>query len=161
MAEQGLQGRDPQAVDSAVDLDRLRAARDVALQAAREAVRDTTRLTRLLTILGEPGPLEALLDRALATLSELFAADIVILVDARGTGNLAPRAAIGLPEDLLQKPLASWDEGYVAEVMRSTSPAASRDIATWCSPARATARSSRAVCRSCSRIFWICPSRRH
>ena len=122
MAERGLRGGEPAAADRTADLERLRVSRDLALQAAREALRDTTRLTRLLAILGEPGPLEGLLDRVLATLSELFAADIVILVDPRGTGSLAPRAAIGLPEDMLQKPLASWSEGYVAEVMRSGSP---------------------------------------
>lgn len=33
------------------DVYRLRAARDAALQAAQAAIRDTTRLTRLLTIL--------------------------------------------------------------------------------------------------------------
>src|SRR5512145_3543935 len=91
----------PVAVDGD-ELFHLRAARDAALQAAQSAIRDTTRLTRLLTILSEPGPLHLLLDRVLATLSELFSADIVVLLDPTGAGTFRPLAAIGLPEDVLQ-----------------------------------------------------------
>lgn len=92
------------------DVYRLRAARDAALQAAQAAIRDTTRLTRLLTILSDPAPLDLLLDRALAALSELFAADIVMLLDPIGTGDFSPLAAIGLPEDMIHRPmvLAGW-----------------------------------------------------
>lgn len=104
------------------DVYRLRAARDTALQAARAAVRDTTRLTRLLTILSEPGPLELLFDRALSTLSELFSADIVILLDPAGTGVFSPLAAVGVPEDMLRQPLWDAEGGYVASVMRSGKP---------------------------------------
>ena len=109
------------------DVYRLRAARDTALQAARAAVRDTTRLTRLLTILSEPGPLELLFDRALSTLSELFAADIVILLDPVGTGIFSPLAAVGVPEDMLHQPLSSAEGGYVAAVMRTGTPVLTAD----------------------------------
>ena len=108
-------------VESA-DFDRLRAARDTALQAARAAVRDTTRLTRLLAILSEPGSLEFLLDQVLSTLSELFAADIVVLVDPAGTGTFSPLAVIGIPEDMLQQQPSDAEIGYVASVMRSGTP---------------------------------------
>ena len=77
----------------------LHVSRDTALQAAREAVRDTTRLTRLLSILNDSGPLHLLLDRGLSTLSELFSADVVVLFDPVGTGSFSPLASIGLPED--------------------------------------------------------------
>jgi PAS domain S-box-containing protein len=101
---------------------RLRSARDAALQAAREAVRDTTRLTRLLTILNEPAPLDRLLDRALATLSELFVADIVVLLDPAGTGKFEPLAAIGLPEDRIHQPMSDTAAGYAAAAMARKAP---------------------------------------
>ncbi|MGB0127194.1 MAG: ATP-binding protein [Rhodocyclaceae bacterium] len=111
------------------DLRRLRAERDAAVQAAQFAVRDTTRLTRLLTILGDPAPLDRLLDRVLCALSELFCADIVILLDPIGSGSFAPLAAIGLPEEDLLQPLCTNPEGYVAEVMRSKAPVLAADVA--------------------------------
>ncbi len=104
------------------DVFRLRATRDAAVQAARAAVRDTTRLTRLLAILSEPGPLELLLDQVLSTLSELFAADIVVLLDPAGTGIFSPLAAVGVPEDMLRQPLSDAEDGYVVSVMRSGAP---------------------------------------
>ena len=104
------------------DAYRLRATPDAALRAARAAIRDTTRLTRLLTILSESGPLELLLDRLLLTLSELYSADIVVLLDPTGTGTFAPLAAVGLPEDSLRQPLSSADHGPVATVMRTGTP---------------------------------------
>ena len=112
---------DPQQGEPERDV-RLRAARDAALQAAREAVRDTTRLTRLLTILNEPAPLHRLLDRALATLSELFIAEIVILLDPAGTGKFAPLAAIGLPEDMIHQPMAETTQRYGATAMAGNTP---------------------------------------
>lgn len=104
------------------DVGRLRTACDAALRAARAAIRDTTRLTRLLTILSESGPLDLLLDRMLLTLSELYSADIVVLLDPTGTGAFAPLAAVGLPEEMLHQPLSSAENGYVATVMRSGAP---------------------------------------
>ena len=106
----------------AEDLFQLRAARDAAVQAAREAVRDTTRLTRLLTILHDPGPMDLLLDRVLSTLSELFLADIVVLLDPVGTGSFSPLAAIGLPEDILQLPFADEEGSYIKGLMQTGEP---------------------------------------
>jgi diguanylate cyclase (GGDEF)-like protein/PAS domain S-box-containing protein len=104
------------------ELASLRAARDAALHAAHAAVRDTTRLTRLLTILNETAALDQLLDRALAALSELFAADIVVLLDPSSSGSYAPLAAIGLPEDCIQQAFLDGRDGYVARVMSERSP---------------------------------------
>jgi signal transduction histidine kinase/ActR/RegA family two-component response regulator len=104
------------------DLPRLRAARDAALQAAREAIRDTTRLTRLISILNDSGPLHLLLDRVLSTLSELFLADIVVLLDPIGTGSYSPLAAIGLPEDILQRPFSDEESSYTRLLMQTGIP---------------------------------------
>jgi signal transduction histidine kinase len=64
---------------------------------------DITRLTRLLSILSEPAPIERMLDRVVSTMSELFAADIVLLLDPGRTGSLVPVAMIGLPEDVARR----------------------------------------------------------
>ncbi len=100
----------------------LREARDAALQAAREAVRDTTRLTRLITALNDSGPLNLLLERVLSTLSELFLADIVVLLDPVGTGIFSPLAAIGLPEDVLHVPFSDEENGYTKRLMHTQTP---------------------------------------
>jgi signal transduction histidine kinase/CheY-like chemotaxis protein len=101
---------------------RLRTARDSAIRAARVAVRDTTRLTRLLTVLNERGSLEHLLERVLSTLSELFLADIVVLLDPNGTGSFSPLAAIGIPEDSLHLPFSDEEGGFVHTLLKSGSP---------------------------------------
>ncbi|GAK55566.1 diguanylate cyclase/phosphodiesterase with PAS/PAC sensor(S) [Candidatus Vecturithrix granuli] len=98
---------------------RLRTARDAALQAAQTAIRDTTRLTRLLTILSEPTPIEFLLDRLLSTLSELFSADIVVLLDPMETGTFSPLAAIGLPEDMIHQRMLDTEGSYVAVALHN------------------------------------------
>jgi signal transduction histidine kinase len=113
---------EPRQQMGAEDLLHLRAARDAAVQVAREAVRDTTRLTRLLTILHDPGTLNLLLDRVLSTLSELFLADIVVLLDPVGTGAFSPLAAIGLPEDILQLPFSDEDGSYIKRLMQTGEP---------------------------------------
>jgi diguanylate cyclase (GGDEF)-like protein/PAS domain S-box-containing protein len=84
---------------SAAELEKLRQSRDEALQAARSAVRDTSRVNRILTVLNESGPRDFLLEKILTTISELFSADIVILFDPVGSGNYLPIASVGLPED--------------------------------------------------------------
>jgi signal transduction histidine kinase/ActR/RegA family two-component response regulator len=86
----------PAAPRTAESAERLLEERDAALRALRAAVRDTTRLTRLFTVLSEPTPLEKTLDRVLATLSELFAADIVALLAPRD-GGFGPVSAVGWP----------------------------------------------------------------
>lgn len=93
------------------------ATHDALLKAAQAAVRDSTRLTRLFTILSDPAPLELMLDRVLSTLSELFLADIVVLVDPAGSGSFSPLAALGLPEDMIQSPMSTAETGYMAIAM--------------------------------------------
>src|SRR5512142_1690427 len=83
---------------------RLQAAHAAAMTALEAALRDTTRLTRLLTILSEGAPTDRLLERVLATLSELFASDVVALLERTRTG-FAVRAAVGIPEDQLEWPM--------------------------------------------------------
>lgn len=92
------------------------------LRAAQEAVRDTTRLTRLFTILSEPAPLELMLDRVLSTLSELFSADIVALIDPVGSGTFSPLAVVGLPEYMIHLPMSSAVSGCVYQAMSTRSP---------------------------------------
>src|SRR5512142_2960181 len=80
---------------------RLQSAHAAAMAALEAALRDTTRLTRLLTILSEGAPLERLLDRVLSTLSELFLSDVAALLERRGPAWV-PRAAVGIPEDQME-----------------------------------------------------------
>jgi len=106
----------------------LFAERDSAMQAAREAVRDTTRLTRLMTILNDTGPLPLLLDRGLSTLSELFLADIVVLLDPVGTGSFSPLAAIGLPEDIIRMPFSDEEGSYTKILMNTGEPVLTENV---------------------------------
>lgn len=100
----------------------LRDARDAAVRAAQEAVYNTTRLTRLLTILSEPAPFEKLLGRLLDLLSELFLADIVVLIDPAGTGNYVPLASIGIPEYLSHEKFSDDSDSYITAAMRTKMP---------------------------------------
>ena len=118
--ESGIRGDALQAgVD---DLPRLRVARDAALQAAEGTVLDTTRLTRLLTVLNEPASPALLLDRVLSTLSELFSADIVVLLDPDGTGTFSPLAAVGLTEEIIHQPMSDDEDGYVVAATKAMAP---------------------------------------
>jgi diguanylate cyclase (GGDEF)-like protein/PAS domain S-box-containing protein len=100
------------------ELVRARAERDAAMRAAETAMRDTTRLTRLLTILSEPAPLDTLLDRTLSALSELFSADIVVLLGLPAGDSCKPVAAIGLPEDVASTPMVATPGSPLATVLR-------------------------------------------
>lgn len=110
------------AVEEAESLNRLRLSRDAAMHAANLAVRDATRLTRLLTAINDSGDLDALLERVLLTLSELFAAEVVVLLDPAGTGSYVPLSSIGLPEDLAVLPFSSGLDDNVARTMREGCP---------------------------------------
>ncbi len=85
--------------DSVAEIEKLKRERDEAFRAAQAAVRDASRVNRILTILNDPAPLETLLEEIINTVSELFSAEIVALFDPGGSGNWFPVAAIGLPED--------------------------------------------------------------
>ncbi len=107
---------------------RLREERDTAIQSAQAAVRDTSRLTRLFTILSEPAPLEIMFDRVLSTLSEMFEADICVLLDPAGTGSFSPLAAVGLPEEMINLSMSPAVSGYVSTAMTLGTPILKTDI---------------------------------
>jgi signal transduction histidine kinase len=99
-----------------------RIARDAALAEYRAAIRDTTRLNRLFAILGEPASLAVLVDRVLLALSEMFAADIVALLQPAGPGDLMPLGTIGLPEELIRRPFSGAEGGYAAVAINDRAP---------------------------------------
>lgn len=75
----------------------LREQLRVAMSAAQAAYQDSTRLIRLLTVLGRPGAPDEIVDETLTVLSEVYQADVTCLarlVDDR----LVVTAACGLPE---------------------------------------------------------------
>lgn len=69
-----------------------------ATAAARDAYRDTTRLIRLLSVLGEPADPEELVERTVAVLSEVFFTEIVAVAHHAG-GRMLAIASCGLAED--------------------------------------------------------------
>lgn len=104
------------------NIQQLREARDAALTLAQAAVRDSTRLTRLLTILSDVAPISELLDRALSTLSELFGADIVVLLDPLRNGSFVPLAAIGIPEENIHEVFSNETGCFTASTMNFHAP---------------------------------------
>ena len=97
---------------------------DPALEEYRIAVRDTMRLNRLSAILDDPAPVPVVADRVILALSELFAADVAVLLLAPGPGSrhLRTLAAIGLPEEFGEEPFSGAEDGLAATAMRSRSP---------------------------------------
>lgn len=69
-----------------------------ASAAARNAYRDTARLIRLLTVLSSPAPPVTLRERTLSVLSEVFAADVVCLLETVADRYVVT-AARGIPAD--------------------------------------------------------------
>ncbi len=104
------------------ELGRLRAQHAATVQALQAAIRDVTRLTRLFAILNEPAPLERLLDRVLATLSELFLCDVVVLLKGGAEGGLVLLAAIGLPANMQKRALFSSDSSYTTTALKGGQP---------------------------------------
>ena len=98
--------------------------RDAPLERYQHAIRDTTRLNRLSAILDEQGPIQVVAERVLFALSELFAAEVVVLLLAPGPGSRDPKAlaAVGLPEDRGDEPFSGNEDGYAATAMRGSSP---------------------------------------
>jgi diguanylate cyclase (GGDEF)-like protein/PAS domain S-box-containing protein len=104
-------------------VDRLRRDLALAVESARAAHRDTTRLIRLLTVIGQPSAPSKLVDDALRLLSELYACDVVCLARSDGL-RLLVTAAFGLPEGD-----AAFDTAWplaagAARVLSSAQPAA-------------------------------------
>lgn len=69
-----------------------------ATAAAQDAYRDTTRLIRVLSVLGQPATPERLAEDTLAVLSEVFFAEVTALAHRQGT-SLVVTGTCGLPED--------------------------------------------------------------
>jgi signal transduction histidine kinase len=95
---------------------------DAALAEYRTAIGDTTRLNRLLAILSEPAPLATLIDRVILALSEMFAADIVAVLQPARTGELTPLGVIGLPEEQMARPFSGIEGSYAAVVIHDRAP---------------------------------------
>jgi len=106
---------------------RLQAAHAAAVKALEAAVRDTTRLTRLLTILSQGAPIAVLLDRVLSTLSELFASDVVALLRPGDGEEFTPLAAIGIPEDRLHLGLSGAPGTPLAASLLARGPVQAED----------------------------------
>jgi len=85
------------------------------------AVRDLTRLNQLLSLLADDAPLPGLVERLVLTLSELFAAEVVVLLDSPAR-RLTCLGAIGLPESERAPTFASGDDAYPALVARERAP---------------------------------------
>src|SRR5918999_2718096 len=101
-----------------MDEQRLRSERDAALEAARAALGDSTRLARLLAMLGEPGSIESLLDRTVSTLSELFNADVVVLFTPGDTGACGSLASVGLVDEMLHEQWSAAENTPLGEALR-------------------------------------------
>lgn len=93
-----------------------------ALAEYRDAVRDVARFNRIFATLGEPGPVAQVVDRVLLTLSELFAADVVALLQPGPDGALHPLGAIGLPEEAAPRAFSAAAGGGAAEASRRRAP---------------------------------------
>lgn len=84
------------------DINEPAAGYDPQIAAAQMAVRDVTRLARVLSILSDTSHDDDMLPRVLSALSELFVSEVVILLDPVGTGRYYPLTALGLPEKNLK-----------------------------------------------------------
>lgn len=95
----------------------------LATEAARDAYRQTTRLIRLLEVLGQPLPPEELLDKTLTVLSEVFFAEVAVVAHRHGS-RLVAAGACGLQET---DPAfaAGWPvSNEAATALRTTKPVA-------------------------------------
>ena len=80
------------------EVNELRDQLSAATNAAQQAYRDSSRLIRLLAVIGEPASPQALIDRALGALSEVFSAELTCLVHSDGEQTEIV-AACGFSED--------------------------------------------------------------
>ncbi|GAB4048400.1 putative bifunctional diguanylate cyclase/phosphodiesterase [Catellatospora paridis] len=103
------------AVPADSEIEQLRQQLAEAVDAARDAYRDTTRLIQLLDLLGRPAGSAELMGDMLNVLSDAFFADVVCM--ARVTGDrLIVSGSCGLPEDD-----PAYTEGWpVGEAARRT-----------------------------------------
>ncbi|MEU8606815.1 EAL domain-containing protein [Actinoplanes sp. NPDC048791] len=79
------------------DADRLRQQLAAAMAAAGDAYRHTSRLIRVLTVLGRPSSPAELVDQTLTVLSQVYAADVTATVRLT-CGQLQVTGSCGLPD---------------------------------------------------------------
>jgi PAS domain S-box-containing protein len=110
-------------------LEDLRGRLAAATSAAQNAYRDTTRLIRLLTVIGKPSNPDDLVKGALAVLSDVFSADVTCIAYPVGD-RLFVSNACGLPPEAAAF-LGGWPHGEASmeaiatglSVAREASPA--------------------------------------
>lgn len=95
---------------------------DAGLDEYRRAIRDVTRLNRLLALLEGQVPVSELADRVVLALSELFAADVVAILRSAPGGDLLPLGAIGLPDEGRSAVFSGDDAGYPATAIARRGP---------------------------------------
>jgi diguanylate cyclase (GGDEF)-like protein len=105
----------------------LRSRLAAAERATREAFQGTARLTRMLTVLSEPGGLERLLDRSLACLSELFDAEVTCLLAPSDGRRLEPVGICGLGDEVDPADVG-WSGGAAAAALASGGPVRVDDL---------------------------------
>jgi signal transduction histidine kinase len=93
-----------------------------ALEEYRAAIGDMTRLNRLFAILSDPAPVAVVVDRIVIALSEMFAADLVALIQPSGLGELRTIGAIGLPEEMMSRPFSGGTGCCAAAAIESRAP---------------------------------------
>jgi len=80
------------------ETERLREQLAAAVAATTDAYRHTSRLIRVLTVLGQPSSPAELVDQTLTVLSQIYAADVTATVGVAG-GRLIVSSACGIPEN--------------------------------------------------------------
>lgn len=112
----------PRATAESSEVRRLRVEHAATVQALQSAIQDTTRLMRLFFVLSETAPLAQLLDRILATVSELFMTDIVVLLEANQPHGFTTRAALGLPTGDNQMAQSAAADRHAAAALQARKP---------------------------------------
>ncbi|MEV6303433.1 diguanylate cyclase [Actinoplanes sp. NPDC051861] len=80
------------------EVDQLREKLAAAVAAAGDAYRHTSRLIRILTVLGRPSSPAELVEETLTVLSQIYAADVTAMVQVTGD-RLTVSTSCGIPED--------------------------------------------------------------
>jgi len=91
-----MSGNQESAVHETVD--RLKEQLATAIAATSDAYRQTSRLIRVLAVLGQPSSPAKLVEETLVVLSQIYAADVTATARA-AAGRLRVTATCGLPED--------------------------------------------------------------
>jgi diguanylate cyclase (GGDEF)-like protein len=112
--------------DATPDVESMAVRLKEATSAAANAYRDTSRLTRLLTVLSSPSPPSQLLERSTAVLSEAYTCDVVCVVERVGDRHVVMSAS-GIPEDDASF-VEGWALGPAAAEVTSTGNPVTRQL---------------------------------